>query len=220
MITLLGFTEPKAEAEHIKQRLAAFLRDDLNLELTAGQDPDHPRPHGAACFLGYEIVVQHADHKVTARRSINGIVGLRVPRDVITAKSAPYLKHGKPERRAELMNLPDSLIISTFGAEYRGIVQYYLLASDVFRLNRLRWAAATSLLKTLAAKHRSTVTAMARKHRAAVATPHGPRVCFQATAERPGRKPLVTRFGGIPLKRQKKAAITDRLPARPPAAKS
>ena len=68
---------------------------------------------------------------------------------------------------------------------------------------------------TLPAKHRSTVTAMARKHRATITTPHGPRVCFQATAERPGRKPLVTRFGGIPLKRQKKAAITDRLPAPP-----
>jgi hypothetical protein len=78
------------------------------------------------------------------------VVRLRVPRPVITAKCAPYLKHGKPERRAELMNLPDSLIISTFGAEYRGIVQYYLLASDVFRLARLRWAAETSLLKTLA----------------------------------------------------------------------
>jgi hypothetical protein len=48
-------------------------------------------------------------------------------------------------------NLPDSLIISTYGAEYRGIVQYYLLASDVFRLNRLRWSAETSLLKTLGA---------------------------------------------------------------------
>jgi Type II intron maturase len=135
---------------------------------------------------------------------------------VIKATCAPYLKHGKPERRAELMNLPDSLIISTFGAEYRGIVQYYLaLASDVFRLNRLRWAAETSLLKTLAAKPRSTVTAVARKHRATITTPHGPRVCFQATVERPDRKPLVTRFGGIPLKRQKKAVITDRLPAPP-----
>jgi hypothetical protein len=56
---------------------------------------------------------------------------------------------------------------------------------------------------------------MARKHRATITTPHGPRVCFQATVERKGRKPLVTRFGGIPLKRQKKAVLTDRLPAPP-----
>src|SRR6266568_2799968 len=31
---LLGFTGPKAEAEEIKTRLAAFLRDDLKLELS------------------------------------------------------------------------------------------------------------------------------------------------------------------------------------------
>jgi group II intron reverse transcriptase/maturase len=208
---LLGFTGPRAEAEQIKQRLAAFLHDDLKLELNEDKTLiTHARTQ-AASFLGYQVTVQHSRD----RPAVNGVVRLRVPRPVIKAKCAPYLKHGKPERRAELMNLPDSLIISTFGAEYRGIVQFYLLASDVFRLNRLRWAAETSLLKTLAARHRSTVTAMARKHRATITTPHGPRVCFQATVERPGRKPLVTRFGGIPLKRQKKAILADRLPALP-----
>ena len=43
--TLLGFAGPKAEAEEIKARLAAFLRDDLKLELSPGQDADHARPH-------------------------------------------------------------------------------------------------------------------------------------------------------------------------------
>jgi hypothetical protein len=38
-------------------------------------------------------------------------------------------------------------------------------------------------------------------------------VCFQATVERNGRKPLVARFGGISLKRQKKAVLDDRQPA-------
>ncbi len=42
---------------------------------------------------------------------------------------------------------------------------------------------------------------------------HGPRACYEARKERPGRKPLVARFGGIPLKRQRKAVIDDRLPA-------
>jgi hypothetical protein len=73
-----------------------------------------------------------------------------------------------------------------------------------------RTVAKTSMLKTLAAKHRSTVTKMARKYKARTATPHGPRTCFEATVERPGRKPLVARFGGIPLKRQKKAVLDDR----------
>ena len=59
---------------------------------------------------------------------------------------------------------------------------------------------------------------MARKHKATIATPHGPRVCFQATVERQDKKPLVARFGGIPLRRQRKAVIDDRLPV-PPAAR-
>jgi hypothetical protein len=68
------------------------------------------------------------------------------------------------------------------------------------------------MLKTLAAKHGSTVSAMARKYRTKTQTPHGLRTCFEATIQRRGRKPLVGRFGGIPLKRQKKAVLFDRQP--------
>jgi hypothetical protein len=131
---------------------------------------------------------------------------------VIKAKCAPYLKRGKPAHRPELTGRDDHAIISIYGAEYRGLVQYYLLAGDVWRLNRLEWVAKTSMLKTLAAKHRSTVTKMARKHMATIATPYGPRRCFEATVERAGRNPLVARFGGIPLKRHNKAVLTDRQP--------
>ena len=136
-------------------------------------------------------------------------------RDVVTAKQAPYRRHGTPWHRPHLLNMDDLQIISIYGAEYRGIVQYYLLAGNVFRLHRLRRAAELSMLKTLAAKHRSTVAKTARKYRAVIATPHGPRTCFEAQLERPGRKPLAARFGGIPLKRQAKAVLTDRQPAPP-----
>jgi hypothetical protein len=67
------------------------------------------------------------------------------------------------------------------------------------------------MLKTLAAKHHTTVTKMARKYQAAVVTPYRRRVCVQVVTERAGRKPLVARFGGIPLKRQKRAVIDDRV---------
>ena len=62
---LLGFTGPKAEAEEIKTQLAAFLRDELALELSAGKTLiTHARTR-AARFLGYEITVLHNDRKVT-----------------------------------------------------------------------------------------------------------------------------------------------------------
>jgi len=211
--TLLGFTGPKAEAEQIKQRLARFLRDDLKLELSEDKTLITHARTGAAKFLGYEITVHHNDRKVTrGRRSTNGVVGLRVPTAVIKAKCAPYLTRGKPERRPQLINEGDHTIVSTYGAEYRGIVQYYLLAGNVDRLYRLHWVMETSLLKTLANKYRSSVSTMARTYKTTIDTPHGPRRCVEAKVERSGRKPLVARFGGIPLRRQKEAVLTDRLP--------
>jgi group II intron reverse transcriptase/maturase len=216
--TLLGFAGPKAEAEEIKQKLAAFLREELKLELSPGKTLiTHARTQRAR-FLGYEISVASRDHptrKPSAadkrnRRSLNGTVVLHVPASVVTAKAAPYLSRGKPECRTPMVNDTDYNIVARFGAEYRGIVQYYLLAGDVFRLHRLRWVMETSMLKTLACKHRSSVSKMAARYKAKIATPHGLRTRFEASAGRPGREPLVAWFGGIPLKRQKYAVLTDR----------
>ena len=53
---------------------------------------------------------------------------------------------------ARLLNDTTTTIVATYGSEYRGIVQYYLLADDVCRLDRLRWVTETSMLKTLAAQ--------------------------------------------------------------------
>ena len=73
------------------------------------------------------------------------------------------------------------------------------------------------MLKPLAAKHDSTVTKTAARYKAAIETPHGPRTCLNAVRIREGdQKPLVARFGGIPLKRRKNTVITDRAPGRDP----
>jgi hypothetical protein len=109
---------------------------------------------------------------------------------VIKAKCAPYLRGGKPAKQPALQNGSDHSIVATFGSIYRGIVQYYLLAGDVFRLHRLGWVMETSMLKTLAGKHRSTVSKMATKHKARIDTPNGLRTCFEARIERDGRPPL------------------------------
>jgi hypothetical protein len=214
---ILGFTGPKAEAEAITDQLALFLREDLALEL----NPDktlvtHARTR-AARYLGYEITVQHRDDKVTGgRRAVNGVVALRIPQEVIKAKCAPYRRHGKPWHRPALQNLDDYDIVQTYAAEYRGIVGYYKLATDVWRLGTLRWHALTSMLKTLAAKYQSTVSKMAAKYQAKIQTPHGLRTCFEARVHRDGKPDVVARFGGIPLVRDKDAALMDRVPAPAP----
>jgi group II intron reverse transcriptase/maturase len=211
---LLGFSGPKAEATQIKQLLGRFLRDELKLELSEDKTLITHARTGKARFLGYDIVTQHSDDKLTHRkRSINSKIGLRVPEEAITRRCALYMRHGKPWHRSQMLSDHDYSIISQYQAEYRGVVQYYLLAADVCHLNRLHWVMETSLLKTLAGKHGSSVAKMARKYKATVDTPYGSRVCFQTTVERgEGKKPLVARFGGIPLRRQKKAVLIDRSP--------
>jgi group II intron reverse transcriptase/maturase len=212
---ILGFIGPKAEAEQIKAELARFLRETLGLDLNQDKTLiSHARTQPAR-FLGYHIIVQHCDTRITyGRRSANGRIALRVPPDVTKAKTAPYRRRGKPWHRPGLQNLDAYDIVRIYGAEYRGIVNYYLLAQDVWRLSVLCWYAQTSMLKTLAAKHKSSVAKMAARHKAKVITGHGPRTCFEARRHRQGKPDLVARFGGIPLKQDRRAVIHDPAPAQ------
>lgn len=207
---LLGFAGPKREAEEIKAKIRTFLREELKLELSEAKTLITHAASQPARFLGYEIKAQHADHKLTrGSRAVNGVIGLRVPKDVIRNRCAIYMKRGKPARRGMMLHDDDFTIVQKYGAEYRGFVQYYLLAQDVYRLNRLCWVMETSMLKTLAAKHKTTCSKMVRKYKKTIDTPYGQRVCFEATVQRKGRKALVARFGGIPLKRERAAVLVD-----------
>jgi group II intron reverse transcriptase/maturase len=211
---LLGFAGPRREAQEIKSKIGEFLRDELTLELSGSKTLITHATSQAARFLGYEIRTQHADTKITrGRRAVNGAVGLFVPRDVIRDRCARYMSKGKPALRGSLLHDEDYTIVAKYGSEYRGFVQYYLLAQDVFRLEKLRWVMETSMLKTLAGKHKSTVAKMARKYKASIDTPDGSRTCVQVTVHREqGKKPLVARFGGIPLTRKRTAVVTDLKP--------
>jgi hypothetical protein len=106
--------------------------------------------------------------------------------------------------------------VGRYGSELRGYVNYYTLAHNVGKLYRLKWAMETSMLKTLANKHKSTVTKMARKYRTSIATATGTLSCFRVVVERDGGKqPLIAQFGGFPIRRQRDAILSDQ---RPPMA--
>jgi group II intron reverse transcriptase/maturase len=214
---ILGFAGPRAEAEQIKAAIAEFLRETLRLELNDAKTLiTHARTQRAR-FLGYDITVWHSDTKLTeGRRTANGKIALKVPPDVIKAQCARYRQHGKPWHRPALQNLDDYDIVRTYGAEYQGVVNYYLLAQDVYRLNTLWWHATTSMLKTLALKHHSTVSQMAARHKAKIDTRNGPRTCFEARKKREGKKDLVARAGGIILRCDRHAVTRD--PRSAPAA--
>src|SRR4030081_39373 len=140
-------------AENIKQRLTQFLRDELKLELSQEKTLiTHARPQ-AARFLGYDISAYHGHTKLShGRRLTGGFIQLKVPRAVIKAKTTQSFRRGKAAQRSGRVNQDDYAIVATCGAEYRGLVQYYLLAGNVYWFNRVEWAMSSSMLKTLASK--------------------------------------------------------------------
>ena len=164
-----------------------------------------------ARFLGYEVTTQHTDRFLTnGRRSANGVIGLKVPKVVINAKSARYMCHGKPVRRRELTNFDDHAIIASYGAEYRGIVQYYLMAGDV-ATEPVGGLMVTSMLQDLAGSTLVGVEDGPANIQRPSRLPSGRTRCFQVSVTRgEDKKPLVARFGGIPFRRQKNAVLIDR----------
>ncbi|MBI4313131.1 MAG: maturase [Chloroflexi bacterium] len=215
---LLCLAGPKGEALEIKERIKTFLRDELKLELSEEKTLITQAVSQAARFLGYELVVQHSNTRLSRNgaRAINGVMALRVPAEVVRTACARYMQNGKVVHRPELMGEHDYDIVQAYQWQYAGIVNYYLLAQNVGWLHRLHRVMQTSLLKTLANKHKLSVGKTWNTYKDKVQTAYGPRRCLRVTYQREGKEPLVARFGGLVLRRQKRAVLTDQVPIRRP----
>jgi group II intron reverse transcriptase/maturase len=209
---LIGFSGTRQEAEEIKREIGNYLRENLKLELSETKTLiTHPRTE-AARFLGYDIVVLNSDQKLDSRghRSINGQIGLKVPSDVIKSKCERFLLHGKPIHRVELTNDSVFSIVAHYQHEFRGIVEYYRLAYNLYQLNRLKWVMERSLTQTLAHKLRISVREVYRHYQTTLHTPDGSYIGLQVKIERSeGQKPLIANWGGISLSRNMKAVLND-----------
>jgi hypothetical protein len=168
---------------------------------------------GQARFLGYEIGILHRPDKFDnhRRRVVNGKVGLYIPEDVMHPKRKRYLRDEKPTHRPELLNESEYDIMARYQGEYRGLVHYYGWAQNLANLDYVRWTMATSLLKTLAGKHQTSVMKEATRLQGTLQTPEGPRTCLKLTLPREGKRPLVATFGGLSLKRVKHPVIKDQV---------
>ncbi|MDB5308438.1 MAG: Maturase [Gemmataceae bacterium] len=125
---LLGFIGPRAEADEIRDRIRDYLGNTLKLRLSAEKTLITHASEQRARFLGYEIAVRRSDAKLGpalnggTRRSVNGIVGLFVPRTVVTTRLERYMRKGKPAPVTALVGLSDYHIVSHYQATYRGLV--------------------------------------------------------------------------------------------------
>lgn len=190
---LLSFAGPKSEAQEIKGKIREYLKRELKLELSDEKTLITHAKTGKARFLGYDLRIRQGEEK----RTLNGSIWYGVPSDVVEDAIRKYTRKGKVSYRPEILDLSEYDIVERFQSEYRGLVNYYVMAHNIVKLNKVKWAAQYSLLKTLAAKHRSTVRKMARKY----GTYHNGYKVYKVEVARKGQEPLTTHFGAVPLKR-------------------
>jgi hypothetical protein len=93
-----------------------FWAKPWHLELSASKTLITHATSQAAHFLGYEIRAQHADDKLDqrGRRSVNGAIGLFVPKPVIRQRCVHYLSKGKPAQRGLRIDDEDFTIVAKY----------------------------------------------------------------------------------------------------------
>jgi group II intron reverse transcriptase/maturase len=214
---LLGFAGPKKEAEEIKEAIRIFLKDRLHLELSQEKTLVTNARTQRARFLNYEVFIGQLDFLRTKsrsrlsnnRRSTNALPLLSVPRDVIESKCQLHRKNGKAVHNTARLEDSEYSIVATYQSEYRGIVNYYQLAYNLCKLNKLKWVMQQALTKTMARKRQTSVAKVYQKYQAKVEVDGRNYKVLQVTITREGKKPLVATWGGIPLTWNPNAEIVD-----------
>jgi len=107
-----------------------------------------------------------------------------------------YSRGGKVIHQKEIMDETDYTIVQRFQSVLKGLYEYYCLASNVARrVGHVRWILETSLLKTLASKHRCSVNRIDATYR----VPNQKYKTYRVVITRSGKEPLVATFGGMSL---------------------
>jgi group II intron reverse transcriptase/maturase len=142
----IGYIGTKAEAIEIKNQIRDFLHKELGLTLSEEKTLLTHAKTETARFLGYHISIMQDNSYRTGgkKRNANGKVKLSVPLDVLKQKCQKYQRRGKPIHRPELTNNTIYSIVAQYQSEYRGVVEYYQLANDIYKFNRLKWVMETS----------------------------------------------------------------------------
>lgn len=196
---ILGYAGTKAEAECIKAAISTFLTS-MKLTLSAEKTLITHAAAGRAKFLNYEVTVTYENSKKTAkRRIVNGRIALRVPLEVCEKWIRKYQRQGKTVHDSRRLLDSDYDIVTAYGAELRGLVNYYTMALNVRRLGQVKYVLQTSLVKTLAAKHKQSVAWVYRKYRQQWETTSG----LAVKIERVDKPPLIATFGADPMHYQR-----------------
>lgn len=167
---LIGIIGSKQDAREVMTEVRTFLATGLKLEMSAEKSKIVKATDGAR-FLGYDVVAYTTPRtlKMTRNgraykaRSPSGIIQLHLPWEKV-AKFCAAKEYGnwttlKARARPALAHCTDAEIVMTYNAELRGFGTYYALAADVKKkLNKLSHIWSTSFGRTMAGKHKRSVT--------------------------------------------------------------
>lgn len=206
---ILGLIGTKAEAEAIKTDIAAFLRDNLHLELSNQKTLITHAHTEHAKFLGYAVSIYHADDKLSPRtetktktRSINGGVRLGIPYGLVDNYAKRYQRNGKVVSEPAMLSFSDAHIIDVYQGRFRGIAEYYKYAVDRCHLNTLQYVMQIALVKTLAHKYRTKTSKIYATYRGKRTIDETDYKTLQVTVPTSTGERLVY-WGAIPLNRVK-----------------
>ncbi len=171
----IGIIGSKADAEQVREKVKRYIQETL--KLTIAEEKSHIR-HGkeGVIFLGYWVGTYSADKIVkttrgqrhTTMKAISERLQLHIPpgrlQEFCATKRYGTYQTADARPRYELLNNSDAEILLTYNAELQGLANYYALAQGVRRyMNKLAYLWQTSFFKTLAHKHKTSVTKIAKQ---------------------------------------------------------
>ncbi|PGA91142.1 reverse transcriptase domain-containing protein [Bacillus toyonensis] len=163
---LIGVIGSKEDAQFIKDEIATFLKEKLNLELSMEKTLITNASSKYAQFLGYEIKVFKSqairtDNLGRKIRLLNGKVQLKMPHSAWVNKLQKYQAikmdaNGiwKPQARRYFQKNEDLEIVSQYNSEIRGLYNYYRFAYFMFY----------SMIKTFAMKYKKRTKHIRKKY--------------------------------------------------------
>jgi group II intron reverse transcriptase/maturase len=171
----VGIIGSKADAEAAKEAMKRYIEGTL--KLTVSEEKSHIRhSREGVKFLGYRIKTYTGNRVVRVKRgkrhttaqAVSERLQLQIPPEKLQkyclAKGYGNYHTMRTQQRSERINLSDAEIIRAYNAELRGFANYYALALNAKReMSKLAYLSWGSLLKTLANKHKSTVTKTAKR---------------------------------------------------------
>jgi len=178
---LVGICGTKEECIDLKEEIAECLKQELNLTLSE-EKTLITHSSEKVRFLGYDICVRRSmkvkgyklkNGKWRQSRTLYHKVELTIPHTekiekFMFAKRAIIQKENgefKPVSRPGLLNYSDSEIVAQYNAEVRGLLNYYSRAVDYHTLSYFCYLMEYSCLKTIANKHKSTVSKTINKYK-------------------------------------------------------